>query len=157
MSLPIEPTGEAGAAHEPHNDIVYPHVIPFALVHLAALGVFWTGVTRTALVLCVVLYVVRMWGLTAGFHRYFSHRSYKTSRAFQFVLAFIAQMSAQRGVLWWSAVHRHHHAHSDTPEDAHSPVHAGFLFSHVGWIFSRSKSRADYTNCLLYTSDAADE
>jgi stearoyl-CoA desaturase (delta-9 desaturase) len=136
---------QSGPHEEPHNDIVYPEAIPFVLVHLAALGVFWTGVTATSIVLCVLLYVVRMWALTAGFHRYFSHRSYKTSRIFQFVLAFMGQSSAQRGVLWWAAIHRHHHRHSDTPDDVHSPRHAGFFFSHVGWIFSRQKSEADYS------------
>jgi stearoyl-CoA desaturase (Delta-9 desaturase) len=144
---------EASVAHahdhhgheEPHNDIVYPAAIPFVLVHLSVVGIIWTGFTTTAVILCVVLYLVRMWALTAGFHRYFSHRSYKTSRVFQFILAFLGQTSAQRGVLWWSAIHRHHHRHSDTPEDVHSPVHAGFLFSHVLWIFSPQKNTADYS------------
>ncbi len=130
---------------EPHNDIVYPAAIPFILVHVAALGVFWTGFTVTSVILCISLYLVRMWALTAGFHRYFSHRSYKTSRPFQFFLAFLGQTSAQRGVIWWSAVHRHHHRHSDTPLDAHSPVHDGFWMSHMGWIFSPRRSKADYS------------
>jgi stearoyl-CoA desaturase (Delta-9 desaturase) len=130
---------------EEHNDIVYPAAIPFVLVHLAALGVFWTGFTTTSIILCISLYVIRMWALTAGFHRYFSHRSYKTSRWFQFVLAFLGQTSAQRGVLWWTAIHRHHHRHSDTPLDAHSPKHNGFWFSHMGWIFSPQKNTADYS------------
>ena len=135
----------SGSHDERHNDIVYPDAIPFALVHLIALGVFWTGFTTTSIVLCISLYVVRMWALTAGFHRYFSHRSYRTSRAFQFVLAFMGQMCAQRGVLWWAAIHRHHHRHSDTSLDVHSPRHTGFFFSHVGWIFSRQKATADYS------------
>jgi stearoyl-CoA desaturase (Delta-9 desaturase) len=130
---------------EPHNDIVYPAAIPFALVHVAALGVIWTGFTTTAVLMCIGLYLVRMWALTAGYHRYFSHRSYKTSRLFQFFLAFLGQTSAQRGVLWWAAIHRHHHRHSDTPQDVHSPKHAGFWFSHVGWIFSPQKNKADYS------------
>jgi len=130
---------------EPHNDIVYPWAVPFVLMHLSVLGIYWTGVTRTSLILAVVLYLVRMWAITAGFHRYFSHRSYRTSRGFQFVLAFLGQTSAQRGVLWWSAIHRHHHRHSDTPLDVHSPKHAGFWYSHLGWIFHRTKSKADYS------------
>ena len=134
-----------GHHEEPHNDIVYPAAIPFALAHLTALGVFWTGFTTTSVIMCVSLYLIRMWALTAGFHRYFSHRSYKTSRAFQFALAFLAQTSAQRGVIWWSAIHRHHHRYSDTPRDVHSPRHTGFFFSHLGWIFSRQKSKADYS------------
>ena len=139
-----EPVAQ-NAEGEPHNDIVYPAAIPFALAHLAALGVFWSGFTTTSVLLCITLYVVRMWGLTAGFHRYFSHRTYKTSRIFQFLLAFLAQTSAQRGVIWWSAIHRHHHLHSDSPLDVHSPRHTGFWFSHLGWIFSKQKSQADYS------------
>ncbi|MSR22409.1 MAG: acyl-CoA desaturase [Gemmatimonadetes bacterium] len=138
------PGGHADAG-EPHSDIVYPDAIPFAIIHLAALGVLWSGFTVTSVVMCVTLYLVRMWAVTAGFHRYFAHRSYKTSRGFQFFLAFLGQTSAQRGVLWWSAIHRHHHRHSDTPQDVHSPRHEGFFFSHVGWIFSKRKSRADYS------------
>ncbi|MEX2529016.1 MAG: fatty acid desaturase [Gemmatimonadota bacterium] len=131
--------------HEAHNDIVYPEVLPFVLMHVAALGVFWSGFTVTSIVLCVTFYLVRMWAITAGFHRYFSHRSYKTSRWFQFVLAFLGQMSAQRGVLWWAVLHRHHHRHSDTPEDVHSPVHTGFWHSHFGWLFNPEKNQADYS------------
>jgi stearoyl-CoA desaturase (delta-9 desaturase) len=85
-----------------------------------------------------------MWAITAGYHRYFSHRSYKTSRVFQFLMAFLGQSSAQRGVIWWSAVHRHHHLYSDTPDDVHSPRHHGFLYSHLGWIFNPSNWKPDY-------------
>jgi stearoyl-CoA desaturase (delta-9 desaturase) len=87
---------------------------------------------------------VRMWAITGGFHRYFSHRSYKTSRAFQFVIAFLGQTAAQRGALWWAAIHRHHHLYSDTVHDIHSPRHTGFWFSHMGWIFSPPKAEANY-------------
>ncbi|NIP56971.1 MAG: acyl-CoA desaturase [Gemmatimonadetes bacterium] len=127
--------------------MIYPAAIPFVLVHVAALvSAFLVDWTWGAVALVVALYVVRMWGLTAGFHRYFSHRSYKTSRLFQFILAFIGQSSAQRGVIWWSAVHRHHHLHSDTPQDVHSPKHSGFFFSHVGWIFSQRNAEPDYSS-----------
>ena len=134
-----------GVEEDLHNDIVYPAAVPFVLVHLAVLGVFWTGFTTKAVILAVVLYLVRMWAITAGYHRYFSHRSYKTSRPFQFFLAFLGGTSAQRGAIWWAAIHRHHHLHSDTPLDVHSPRHTGFLFSHVGWIFHNVKSEADYS------------
>ena len=127
----------AHATDDFHDDIIYPATIPFILVHLACLGAIWTGVTVNALILCAVLYGVRMFGVTAGYHRYFSHRSFKTSRVAQFVLAVLAQSSAQRGVLWWAAIHRHHHRHSDTELDAHSPRMRGFLYSHVGWVFDR--------------------
>lgn len=130
--------------HKPHDDIVYPSAIPFVLTHLVCLAAIWTGVPVEALVVAFVLYVVRMWAITAGYHRYFSHRSYKTSRVMQFVIAVLGQTSAQRGVIWWSAVHRHHHLHSDTEHDVHSPRHHGFWYSHVGWIFNPSNEKPDY-------------
>lgn len=130
--------------HPPHSDVVYPAAIPFVLTHLVCLGAIWTGVPLQAVAVGLVLYVVRMWAITAGFHRYFSHRSYKTSRAFQFVIAFLGQSSAQRGVIWWAAVHRHHHLYSDTEHDVHSPRHHGFWYSHVGWIFNPSNWKPDY-------------
>jgi stearoyl-CoA desaturase (delta-9 desaturase) len=130
--------------HAPHDDIVYPAAIPFILVHVACLGAIWTGVTAQALIVAAVLYAVRMFAVTGGYHRYFSHRSYKTSRLGQFFLAFLCQTSAQRGVVWWSAIHRHHHLHSDTEHDVHSPRHHGFLYSHIGWIFNPSSWRPDY-------------
>jgi len=136
----------ASAAHDAdefHDDIIYPATIPFILVHLACLGAIWTGVSTRALAVCVTLYVVRMFGVTAGYHRYFSHRSFKTSRVGQFLLAWLAQSSAQRGALWWAAVHRHHHRHSDTELDAHSPRMHGFLYSHVGWIFDRKHEKTE--------------
>ncbi|MDA0312170.1 MAG: acyl-CoA desaturase [Gemmatimonadetes bacterium] len=131
-------------AHAPHEDIVYPATIPFLLVHLVCFAAIWTGVSAMAVGVAIALYVLRMWAITAGYHRYFSHRSYKTSRVFQFMLAFLGQTSAQRGVIWWAAIHRHHHLHSDTPEDIHSPRHHGFWYSHCGWIFNKKKSRPDY-------------
>jgi stearoyl-CoA desaturase (delta-9 desaturase) len=128
-----------------HDDIIYPNTIAFIFVHLAPIAAIWSGVTLTSVILAVTLYVVRMFGITAGYHRYFSHRSFKTSRAFQFVLAFIAMSSAQKSVLWWAALHRHHHRHSDQEDDVHSPLHRGFFYSHVGWIFDpkHSDTRVD--------------
>ncbi|MEM9727968.1 MAG: acyl-CoA desaturase [Myxococcota bacterium] len=110
--------------------------IPFILSHLAVFGAFWSGVTTQAVTLCIVLFFVRVWAITAGYHRYFSHRTYKTSRAMQFVLAFLAQTSSQKGVLWWASHHRVHHKHSDQPGDVHSPVLDGFIWAHLGWIFA---------------------
>ncbi len=136
----------APAAEAPdHDDIIYPDTIPFLIVHLLCFAAFWTGVTWQAVTLCVVLYVVRMFIVTAGYHRYFSHRSFRTGRVFQFILGFLAQSSAQRGILWWAAKHRHHHLHSDTELDVHSPRHGGFWYSHVGWIFTPRHDVADYS------------
>jgi stearoyl-CoA desaturase (delta-9 desaturase) len=120
------------------RDYEWLQAIPFVLVHLAVLGVIWTGVTPAAAITCGVLYLLRMWAVTAGYHRYFSHRTYKTGRVFQFILAFLAQTSAQKGALWWAAHHRHHHRHSDAPEDVHSPVQRGFWYAHLGWIFDNT-------------------
>jgi stearoyl-CoA desaturase (delta-9 desaturase) len=132
--------GEQAASF--HDDIVYPGAIPFILVHLLCFAVFVTGITSQALWICLILFVVRMFGVSAGYHRYFSHRAFKTSRVGQFVLAWIAQSSAQRGVLWWSARHRHHHKYSDTEDDVHSPRQRGFLYAHVGWVFTRQDDQA---------------
>jgi stearoyl-CoA desaturase (delta-9 desaturase) len=127
------------------DDIVYPSAIPFVLAHLACSAAVWSGVTWQAVAICVTLYWLRIFAIGAGYHRYFSHRAYSTSRAFQFLLALAAQSTAQKSVLWWAAKHRHHHLHSDTKEDVHSPRHKGLLYSHVGWIFARRHDRADFT------------
>ncbi|MFN6356825.1 MAG: acyl-CoA desaturase [Cyanobacteriota bacterium] len=107
--------------------------IPYGLMHLACLGVFWTGISWDAVLVCLASYVIRMFGVTAVYHRYFSHRTFRTSRFFQFLLALLATSSAQLGPLWWAATHRHHHATSDTVIDPHSPRHHGFWWSHMGW------------------------
>jgi len=127
------------------NDIVYPEALPFLLVHLACLAAIWTGVRAFDVAICLGLYVVRMIIVTGVYHRYFSHKSFKTSRPMQFVLAFLVQTAAQRGVVWWAATHREHHRYSDTPQDVHSPRQHGFWFSHVGWIFSPKRDEADYS------------
>jgi len=110
--------------------------VSFLLLHIAALGVFWVPFSWALVVLLAVTYVVRMFAITAGYHRYFSHRSFRTGRITQFFLAFLAQTSAQKGVLWWAANHRHHHRHSDTSADIHSPVTQSFGWSHMGWVLS---------------------
>jgi stearoyl-CoA desaturase (delta-9 desaturase) len=127
--------------------------IPFALIHvLAIVGLFAFGVTPTALVMLVVLFFGRMFFITAGYHRYFAHRSFRTNRLFQFILAFGGASAAQKGPLWWAGHHRNHHRYSDTELDVHSPLR-GFWWSHVGWIlcdkynetpYHRIKDFADY-------------
>jgi stearoyl-CoA desaturase (delta-9 desaturase) len=113
------------------HDIMYPSAIPFVLVHVGCIAAVWSGVTWEAFAICVTLYWVRMFAIGAGYHRYFSPRAYSTSRVFQFVIAFLAQSSAQKSVLWWAAKHRHHHLYSDTEQDVHSPRHKGFAYSHL--------------------------
>lgn len=109
--------------------------IPFVLVHLAPLGAIWTGFTTSDVVLCVTLYFTRMFFITAGYHRYFSHRSFELNRFWQFMMALGGTLAAQKGPLWWASHHRVHHAFSDTPKDIHPPQ-LGFWWSHLGWIFS---------------------
>lgn len=104
-------------------------------VHLVCLSAIWVGVSWVAALVCVFLYVVRMFAITGGYHRYFSHRSFKTSRWFQFVLAFLGASSAQKGPLWWASHHRHHHRYSDTEEDIHPPSE-GLWWAHLGWVLS---------------------
>ena len=107
----------------------------FGLLHLAALTVFWVPFSWSLVGWLAASYVVRMFGVTAGYHRYFSHRSFKLARGPQFALAVLAQTSGQKGVLWWAAHHRDHHRHADRPNDVHSP-REGFWWAHVGWILS---------------------
>jgi stearoyl-CoA desaturase (Delta-9 desaturase) len=112
--------------------------LPFWGVHvLAIVGVAITGFSWWGVLLCAALYLPRMFFVTGAYHRYFSHRSYKTSRWFQFVLALGATMTAQKGVLWWAAHHRVHHKLSDLPGDLHSVQQSGFWWAHMGWILSR--------------------
>jgi stearoyl-CoA desaturase (Delta-9 desaturase) len=111
-------------------------VIPFVILHLGALAGFFYPPTPPLLAWMVVTYSVRMFGVTAGYHRYFSHRSYRLGRLAQFLMAVLAQTSGQKGVLWWAAQHRDHHRHSDEEQDIHSPKRRGFWWSHVGWILS---------------------
>ncbi|HZS37219.1 MAG TPA: acyl-CoA desaturase [Polyangia bacterium] len=128
----MEKLRSVGRATDEKIDLVTS--IPFIAVHLAALGAFFVGFRWYYPVVALAFYYLRMFGITAGYHRYFSHRSYKTSRAMQFVLALLGSLATQKGVLWWAANHRDHHKYSDQPEDIHSPVQRGFWWSHVGWI-----------------------
>ncbi|MBA3394156.1 MAG: acyl-CoA desaturase [Deltaproteobacteria bacterium] len=114
-----------------------PHV-PFWGVHVAAvIGAIAVGWSWAAFAWLLGTYLVRMFAITAGYHRYFAHRTFKTSRVFQFVLALLAMSSAQQGVLWWAAHHRNHHKYSDEPQDTHSPRQRGFWYSHFGWVLDR--------------------
>jgi stearoyl-CoA desaturase (delta-9 desaturase) len=110
--------------------------LPFLLLHVSVIAVFWIPFQWKFVAICVASYYLRMFAITAGYHRYFSHRSYKTNRVAQFLLACLGSTAIQKGVLWWAANHRLHHRHSDQPKDIHSPALQGFWWSHVGWILS---------------------
>ena len=108
----------------------------FIGIHFVPLLAIFTGTFTFDWALALALYVIRMFFITAGYHRYFSHRTFKTSRVFQFLLAFFAQTSMQKGALWWAANHRIHHKNSDTLEDPHSAKLFGFWYAHTSyWIF----------------------
>ena len=109
----------------------------FFLFHAAAIvgAVLWPP-TIGAIVLCLAGFYLRILGISLAYHRYFAHRTFKTSRWFQFVLAFWAQTSVQKGVLWWAGHHRNHHRFPDRPDDVHSPARRGFFWGHMGWIMT---------------------
>lgn len=109
---------------------------PFIALHLACIGVIWVGVSPIALIVAATLYAVRMFALTGFYHRYFAHRTFRTSRTVQFIFALIGAACVQRGPLWWAAHHRNHHRHADTELDPHSPRIYGFLWSHMGWFLT---------------------
>jgi stearoyl-CoA desaturase (delta-9 desaturase) len=117
--------------------------LPMGLLHVALIGIWWTGFSWVSVGMCIFLYAARVFGITAGYHRYFSHRGYKTSRFFQAVLAFLGATALQKGPLWWAAKHREHHRDSDDPEDAHSPRQYGVFDAHVGWIYREARSNPD--------------
>jgi stearoyl-CoA desaturase (Delta-9 desaturase) len=111
-----------------------PQAVFWGMQILPFLAILWFGWSWSGFALALAMYFVRMFGITAGFHRYFAHRSFKTSRAFQFALAVLGTTSVENGVLWWAAHHRAHHKYSDTPADIHSAAQRGFFWSHMGWI-----------------------
>jgi len=117
----------------------------FWIMHLGCAAAFVSSFNFGYVWLAIAMYFVRMFFITAGYHRYFSHRSYSTSRAFQFFMAFMAMTSSQKGVIWWASHHRHHHRHSDTGSDVHSPQQRGFWWSHVGWVLSADYDEVDET------------
>jgi stearoyl-CoA desaturase (delta-9 desaturase) len=134
----VETAGRGG------DRIAWLRVLPFLALHLGCVAVIWVGVSRTAVLVAVALYLVRMFAVTAFYHRYFAHRTFRTSRTLQFVFAVIGATSVQRGPLWWAAHHRRHHLHADTELDPHSPNLRGFLWSHMGWFMTPEGFRTQW-------------
>lgn len=137
--------GGAAAMRAEADRVDWMRCIPFIILHLGCFGVIWCGVSTAAVVTAIVLYFLRMFAVTGIYHRYFSHKTYSTSRVGQFLLAAWGGTTVQRGALWWAYHHRHHHQHSDEDDDAHSPHVHGFWWSHIGWITSRRNFPTDYT------------
>lgn len=117
--------------------------IPFLMLHLACLGVIWVGWSPLAVGLAVALYFLRIFTITAFYHRYFAHRTFKTSRPVQFIFALLGSCALQKGPLWWAAQHRKHHRHADKPEDIHSPNEHSLLWAHMLWITARGSFNTD--------------
>jgi len=128
----------------PPRKIHWVTSLPFFAMHaMAVAGLFIFGWSTKGFLLALALYFVRMFGVTGGYHRYFAHRTYKAGRVVQFLLAFLAQTSAQKGALWWASHHRLHHAKSDQEGDVHSVKIDGFFWSHVGWILTKEHEDTD--------------
>ena len=138
------PAGAEKARGGP-DGVDWVRCLPFIALHLGCLGILATGASWFAVASALVLYFVRMFAVTGVYHRYFSHKTYATSRGGQFLLALFGATTVQRGPLWWAYHHRHHHQHSDEAEDTHSPHVHGFWWSHIGWITSRRNFPTDYS------------
>jgi stearoyl-CoA desaturase (delta-9 desaturase) len=120
---------------------------PFLLAHAVALATpLLAPLAWKWVLLAAASYALRMFAITAGYHRYFSHRAYRTGRLFQAILAVLGATATQKGPLWWAAHHRDHHRYSDGPQDIHSPVQRGFIWSHVGWILASRYERTKLEN-----------
>jgi stearoyl-CoA desaturase (Delta-9 desaturase) len=133
------PTGEKPQGFD------WKRLFPYIFIHAGCILVLWSGWSWFAVGLATFLYFIRMFAITAFYHRYFSHRSFKTSRFMQFVMAVMGNSSMQRGPLWWAATHRHHHSHSDEETDKHSPRQHGFIGSHLGWLWKSENFPTDYS------------
>lgn len=134
---------ESAPLGERADRIDWARILPFIGMHATCLAVIWVGWSPVAVLVALLAYFVRMFAITGFYHRYFSHRSFKTSRVGQFIFGLLGASAVQRGPLWWAAHHRHHHAYSDHPEDLHSPVQHGFLRSHMGWFLTVRGFRPD--------------
>ncbi len=138
----VEKRAQIGSVTNVKTD--WPRVLPFVGIHVACLLVFWVGISKSAIVVALLTYLIRMFSITAFYHRYFAHKAYKTSRIAQVIFAFIGGASCQRGALWWASQHRRHHRHTDSVDDPHSP-RQGFAWSHWGWFLSRKHCQTDLT------------
>lgn len=140
----LDTTRAADQEDDSLDRIDWLRAAPFVAMHLACLAVSWVGVSPAALCVAAALYAIRMFALTGFYHRYFSHRTFRTSRAVQFAFALLGASCVQRGPLWWAAHHRNHHRHAETGRDPHSPVVHGFWWSHVGWFLTPRGFRTDW-------------
>ena len=130
------------SASSQDRQVDWLRIIPFLLLHAGCLLVIWVGVSPVALLVGLVSYLLRMFAITAFYHRYFSHRAFGTARLTQFIFAIFGAASTQRGPLWWAAHHRNHHRFVDTVDDPHRPED-GFFWSHMGWFLCKKNFITD--------------
>lgn len=135
----------ATAVRQQAKTLQLDRLLPFIFLHVGCLGVLWTGWSPTAVIVAIALYWLRMFAVTAFYHRYFSHKTFKTSRILQCVFALWGLTAVQKGPLWWAAHHRVHHAVSDQAGDLHSPNQRGFWWSQLGWIATDANIPTDYS------------
>ncbi|MFN2333326.1 MAG: acyl-CoA desaturase [Wenzhouxiangellaceae bacterium] len=141
MTLWFDTAGRQGAPDSPavgedKQRIDVSRVIPFIVLHVACLAVIWVGISAVAVAVALASYLLRMFAITAFYHRYFSHRAFRASRTVQFLFAVLGATATQRGPLWWAAHHRRHHKTADRHGDPHTP-RKGLAWSHMGWFMSR--------------------
>ena len=115
-------------------------MLPFIALHIAVFAVFWVGVSAVAVLVALLSYGVRMFAVTAFYHRYFAHKAFRAGRVAQFCFAVIGASATQRGPLWWASHHRAHHRGADTAADPHESGR-GFWWSHVGWFMASTHFR----------------
>ncbi len=126
------------------KEVDWLRILPLIFMHLMCFGVVWVGWSWTAVGVAVLLYFVRMFAITGFYHRYFSHKAFRTHRFWQFMFGVLGSSCVQRGPLWWAAHHRHHHRFTDQEQDVHSPSRHGFWWSHIGWLTSRANFPTNY-------------
>jgi stearoyl-CoA desaturase (delta-9 desaturase) len=128
---------ENAAPKSGRSSVQWFNAVGITLIHGGTVYAFVRGFDRGLVAMAALFYFVRMFAVTGVYHRYFSHRTYKTSRVFQFLLALLGTSATQKGPIWWAGAHRLHHKYSDTELDVHSPKQRGFWYSHIGWWLGR--------------------
>jgi len=136
---------DVAAIHAKPDRVEWVRTLPFVILHLGCLGVFWVGWSWTAFFAAGFFYLARMFSITGFYHRYFSHKTFHTSRFVQFLFALAGAPAIKQKPLWWAYQHRHHHQHSDEKCDVHSPNQRGFWWAHIGWITSARNFPTDYS------------
>jgi len=120
-----------------------PAVVAYGLLHLGCLGVFFVPFDSHAVAIFCGAYLIRGFGVSVIYHRYFAHRTFRTSRVMQFLFGLYGTTTVLGGPLWWAQTHREHHRHADTPDDIHSPRYQGFVYSHCGWFLTHAHRDVD--------------